>query len=481
MKFYDAFEMGVYNLRRTILRTILTTAGVIVGIGTLSSMISFGAGMEKNIVETFTKNDLFTSLFVTEKSIDVEAAMSGDIETAKESLEKKSSPLNDSTLAIIKDIDGVEIAFPEISFPARIVIGENDEKDNIRALPAEMSKYPPFDELAYGKFFESDDSHDMIISVSALKEMKIILKTDRKKKLDKDEKEEGYTLMPPDSVLGMKIDIVTATVRASSMATTALKAITGMDYNKVMKKKPFKNHVTKFRVSGILKPDNNMGSNRFFAGAIIPIKTSESIPRVNFSSVWDILGSDSENNKSKYQSFYVRAESMSAIGPVSDKLKEMNFSILSITDQLDEIRNVFIVIDSFLGAIGIISLFVAALGIMNTMIMSILERTREIGIMKAIGGGETDIRKIFFVEATIIGTMGGLFGLILGWIVTEIAGFIINNFFNQDGEIPIDLFDFPFWLIGGAILFSIGVSLVSALYPAYRAAKVDPVQALRHE
>ena len=115
------------------------------------------------------------------------------------------------------------------------------------------------------------------------------------------------------------------------------------------------------------------------------------------------------------------------------------------------------------------------------MVMSILERTREIGIMKAIGGSEAEIRTIFFIEAGTIGLIGAVFGLILGWIVTRMANMIANVRFLPPGESPVDFFYFPMWLILGAIAFSLVISLAAGLYPANRAARVNPVEALRHD
>ena len=101
--------------------------------------------------------------------------------------------------------------------------------------------------------------------------------------------------------------------------------------------------------------------------------------------------------------------------------------------------------------------------------------------MKAIGGSENEIRMVFFVEAATIGLIGAFFGLVLGWIVTRIANVIANSQFLPPGEPPIDFFYFPLWLILGAVMFSIVVSLAAGLYPANRAARVDPVKALRHD
>jgi putative ABC transport system permease protein len=115
------------------------------------------------------------------------------------------------------------------------------------------------------------------------------------------------------------------------------------------------------------------------------------------------------------------------------------------------------------------------------MVMSILERTREIGIMKAIGGSDADIRRIFLVEASGIGLLGGVVGVLLGWVVGRAVNFGANIYIQNQGGTPGNLFSLPFWLIGGAIGFSWLVSLIAGSYPARRAAKLDPIQALRHD
>jgi ABC-type antimicrobial peptide transport system permease subunit len=113
--------------------------------------------------------------------------------------------------------------------------------------------------------------------------------------------------------------------------------------------------------------------------------------------------------------------------------------------------------------------------------MSILERTREIGIMKAIGGSDGDIRRIFLIEASAIGFFGGMAGVLLGWLVGRIINIGANLYIEQQGGTAGNLFSLPFWLIGGAIGFSIAISLMAGSYPAARAARLDPIQALRHD
>ena len=135
----------------------------------------------------------------------------------------------------------------------------------------------------------------------------------------------------------------------------------------------------------------------------------------------------------------------------------------------------------FLLAVGMIAIVVASLGIINTMVMSILERYSEIGVMKAVGAADQDIQKIFVFESSMIGFMGGIFGLGLGWVVSRIINQVANYFLAQQGVPFIEYFNFPWWICVGSILFAVIVSLVSGIYPAIRAARVDPVIALRHD
>ena len=137
--------------------------------------------------------------------------------------------------------------------------------------------------------------------------------------------------------------------------------------------------------------------------------------------------------------------------------------------------------DAVLAVVGMIAIVVASLGIVNTMVMSMLERYSEIGIMKAVGASDRDIKKIFFFETSVIGFLGGVFGLVLGWLVSGLINQVVNAFLAGEGIPFIQFFSFPWWLCVGAIVFAMIVSLVAGIYPAIRAARVDPVVALRHD
>src|SRR2546430_16828845 len=142
-------------------------------------------------------------------------------------------------------------------------------------------------------------------------------------------------------------------------------------------------------------------------------------------------GAIGEDQTEGYFSAVVRVTDPVALTDVRKKIKEMGLGSFSIVDQLDQIRTVFLIINSALGLLGGISLLVASFGIANTMIMSILERTREIGIMKAIGAEDREIKLIFFVEAGVIGLTGGIVGALLAWGIDAVANRLAYRFILQ--------------------------------------------------
>jgi putative ABC transport system permease protein len=159
----------------------------------------------------------------------------------------------------------------------------------------------------------------------------------------------------------------------------------------------------------------------------------------------------------------------------------MGFNTFSILDATRSLRRFFAVLDLFLSIFGSLALAVAALGIVNTLVMAILERRREIGIMKAIGASDGDVKKLFLAEAAVMGLLGGMVGVALGWVIGRLVNAGANLYLRRQNLPSESLWEVPWWLVGGAIAFAIVISMISGLYPAARAAKLDPVEALRYE
>src|SRR3972149_7313147 len=143
MDYLDLSKLAISNLWRTKLRTFLTVLGVIIGIGALSSMISFGVGMQKNFTDEFKKNDFFTSITVTAKKITLEDISSGNLENIEKSMQQKTTPLNDSVIEEINKINGVGLEFPGIKFPVNIEFNGKTTTQNLYAIPIGMSAYFP--------------------------------------------------------------------------------------------------------------------------------------------------------------------------------------------------------------------------------------------------------------------------------------------------------------------------------------------------
>ncbi len=474
MNISDMTRMGFYNLWRTRLRTALTILGVVIGIGALTSMVSFGTGMQKNFTDAIKKSDLFTSLHVTPGKINLGDLSEGNLSNLEDMMDEDTEPLTDSVLQAIKEIPGVIIAFPEETFPARIKLDDKENAINIQPVPAQLGEYYPFNDMLGGSFFRNDSSDAIILTWETLRNLGFIVDyPDNKYILNKEDSLKGNQIIVADSLIGKTIRMYTATID-NRIVKNPLSILMRPNFD------PFSETEMLFTIGGVLKRREEFSVGSASGGAFIAIETAREVPRLNFSSVWDILNRDKKEGT--YSSIYVRVKKMEEVPTIRKVIEDdMGLGAFSIADEMKEMKQVFLIMDGLLGAIGTVALIIAALGIINTMIMSILERTREIGIMKAVGGSENQIRLIFFVEAAFIGLIGAIFGLALGWLVSRIANIIINTRLQPLDTQEVDLFYFPMWLIAGAIAFSILVSLAAGLYPAVRAARIDPVKALRHD
>ncbi|HNY91592.1 MAG TPA: ABC transporter permease [bacterium] len=472
MKGSDLLQFSLDNLRRTRLRTFLTTLGVIIGIGALVAMVSFGTGMQRNITEAFTANDLFTTIRVLPVRMDIEQVMAGNLDGAMSGMQKRTRALNDTAIALIAAMPEVAVVFPEITFPVKIRFGGQETSTTLRSVPVAMGGYTPYDRMGWGGFFSSDSAAEVILSYGLLSRLKLTL--DGEDEQARTDSSRVWRRVKADSLIGAEVEVITSVLDLGRMMSGGL-AAAGQP--------SFTEHVTRLRVAGIRPRPHAFSNEQVQGGIVVPLLTGKRMPRFAFNNMWSLLSRGGRPTGS-YEALYVRLNHLQDLPAIRKRLQELNFSVFALADQLEEIKRGFLMVDTALGAVGTIALVVAALGIINTMVMSILERTREIGVMKAVGASERQIRTIFFFEAGCIGLMGGMLGVLLGWLVSRLANWIANLWtLRQGGGVggDIEFFYLPPWLIGGAILFAVGVSLAAGYYPATRAARVNPVEALRHD
>ena len=183
-----------------------------------------------------------------------------------------------------------------------------------------------------------------------------------------------------------------------------------------------------------------------------------------------------------YDFAVIRSTDVSRAVELTAQFRKEGFQVQSLEMVVEVANRVVTVVTLMFTLIGSMALFVATIGIANTMVMAIYERTREIGILKAMGASRGEIRQLFMIEAGCIGLIGGVIGLLLGWL----AGLGLNQvipIYLRHRQLPMhgDFFVVTFGLAAGTILFASFIGLVAGLLPAQRAAKLDPLEALRHE
>jgi putative ABC transport system permease protein len=199
-----------------------------------------------------------------------------------------------------------------------------------------------------------------------------------------------------------------------------------------------------------------------------------------------MIGRRINRNRDGYNQLVVNVESVDQVLDISDQITQLGYQAYTPQSYVQGINSFFLILQVIFGGVGAIALLVAAIGIANTMAMAILERTREIGLMKAVGATNRDVLSIFLGEAAGIGFIGGLGGVILGWAAGQIINVIALSYLagqsaQQGGPPPSTAVYTPLWLPVFALFFSTMIGLISGLYPALRAATMVPVTALKYE
>jgi len=166
---------------------------------------------------------------------------------------------------------------------------------------------------------------------------------------------------------------------------------------------------------------------------------------------------------------------------VRDAIIEQGFIVSALSDIIEQANQVFQVVQIILASFGIVALIVSAIGMFNTMTITLLERTQEIGVMKALGATSGDIWKMFLAESIIIGFLGGVSGIAIGMLGGEAFNYGLNILAKAMGGEKIDMFSTPVWFIMLIIIFSTLVGLITGFYPARRAAKISALEAVRYK
>ena len=473
MKFPDLTELALRNLRESVLRNSLTTVGIAVGVASLVAMLSLGIGLQQLASRRLVKSGLFDTVLVTSRR---DLRNFGREEQRTGPAPGESRILDEPARREIEHLPSVLEAYPDIRFITELRYDDKPHLTMVGALPSSARSNDAFDAMQ-GSFFSSETAAEVILQKSFAEEL--LGKTPQP---GTDETKVAELAAP---LLGKELTMRYAqraaaqahlpggaSAHAGDSAGKAQGSTSETAYSVISREQ-------KLRIVGIadLDPESMRGPTR--ARVFLPLRLAESLHVMQPTDLREI--SRAAGDGPVYSSISVRVGNPTQVQPVENAVKKMGFNTFSILDATRSLRQFFAVLDLFLGIFGSLALAVASIGIVNTLVMAILERRREIGIMKAIGASDADVRTLFFAEAGAMGALGGVVGVALGWAIGQAINFGTNIYLKRQALPPEHFWSVPWWLVAGAIIFAFIVSLVSGLYPAGRAARLDPVQALRYE
>lgn len=456
MKGYDLLDLAVRNLRQSKLRNGLTTVGISVGVASLVAMLSLGVGLQQLATKRLAGSGMFDTVFVTSK----QDFRGFDHDSDEKDQHPENAPLLDEAARLkMTKLPYVAEVEPEIRVMGQILYHGQTHFGFVTGLPMSARENEAFDNLQ-GKFFSRPDADE------------VILLNDFAKELDPQN---------PKSLIGQEVTLrygehqplAADAENASQLSAEGADRSNGDEnygFSVVRKLQPLK-------VAGIIDEEPYGGMRMVSRGRIyLPVDLTEKLNMAEFSDMRSPL-----RGGRNYMTLMVRVKDPAKVAPVQDAIKQMGFRTFSILDATKGLRRFFTVLDLFLGIFGSLALAVATLAIINTLVMAVLERRREIGVMKAIGASDSDVRRLFFAEAGAMGFFGGVLGVALGFAIGKAINFG-TGIYLRNHKLPAEaVWVLPPWLIGAAIGFSIVVSLLAGLYPASRAARLDPVQTLKYE
>ena len=464
MKAYDSIELAARNLRESLLRNGLTTLGIGVGVASLVAMLSLGIGLQQLANRRLGRSGLFDTVIVYQQRPEFDRAGGGRRgggggapPSSAPTPGAEPRPVDENARQEIAKFHGVVEVNPQIRFSAEVHTPDEAKSGTgnplprftgVSAVPMSQRNTETFDTLQ-GTFFSSDNASEAI------------LQTEFAKRITPD----------PTKLIGQEITLRYAE-RQQQAQPSPDEAIVGA-FNVVAKEK-------RLKVVGLVEREPFGGGPLVGGGArvFIPQKLAETLRTVQPTDIRDVMSNSASQT---YQALIVHLEKPEYVQAVEDNIKKMGLGTWSLLDASRNLQRFFAILDAFLGIFGSLALIVASLGIVNTLVMAILERRREIGIMKAIGASDGDVRGLFFAEAATMGALGGMLGVFMGWLIGRIINTGTNIYLSRQ-SLPTETFwAVPWWLVLSAVGFGLIVSLVSGLYPASRASKLNPVEALRYE
>ncbi len=425
MRLKDIINTALTNLTRRKLRTGLTILSVVIGATLIGLLVSIGAGLQGFIVGQFGQMMPQDQITISStRTTFLDRQNNGPTEITKTE-SAVATPFTAADIARIKALPGVERVDYSVNVNARYVKPQDSDKIytiDVSAVPAYEAGIRP---LFAGAHLADTTTGECLVAYNYLK---------------------AFGWAPDASAIGKTITITVGKFNAYNRETK--------DFT--------------FTIAGILDPKSSNTE------VLIPL--TDGIAMAQYYQSSTVLYTDAQPG------FTLKVKTIDSahVDIVAQAIKDLGFGAITPKEILARINNIFGVIQTALSAFGIIALVVASIGIINTLLMAVHERTKEIGIMKAVGATKNTIRWLFTLEGGALGFAGGVIGCAIAFLLGQALNFIGARTFLS-GFPGFKLSTFQVWLVPAVIALTTGVSLLAGLYPANQAARLDPVESLRYE
>ena len=483
----DLVDVSLRNLWRIKLRAILTVAGVVIAIATFVAMLSFAAGNQRYFTTAFNEFGLLNQMAVR-------PPRDRDTDTTDVAI------LNNTAVHRLSQIPGVRLAYPYSSYRVTAAVLDTIVATTARSLPFEAFDTKLFERVLGGNRFSSESAREAIVTQQFVDLVGV----------------EPDALLGKTLIVSMKVSSLDSAIAATSdnpvreagelFRSLNQDSIFYRQYQRRIVRGQLGERARRF-FDGLMTRRATVADTLVIVGVapedraydfrtspvVIPERTAQRLssgglildgnPADLLASLRDgsLFGDETSRDSQHYPRVTLELEPLANHKTVKDSVVAMGYRASSFAEQFEEMQRFMVYYYFGMGVIGLIALLTASLGIINTLVMSINERRREIGILKSLGAAEGDIRRLFLVESGVIGVVGSVTGVAIGWAATRVVAAIAKIIMEREDMPVFDPFALPLWLVGLAIAFGLSVSVAAGLYPAARAARVDPVEALRSE
>lgn len=441
MNSLDLALMGIKNLLRRKARTILTVLGVMIGTASIVVMVSLGLGMDRAFEQQL---ESYGSLTLIDIYNNMMYEMSGDGSSSEGQVY-----LNDDAIAQIEAMDHVEFAIGFKRFDSKIYSGKYESYTNVKGVDFDKLALMDID-LSQGTMPSKEGQYEALFGFQVSQNF-----------YDPNSRT-PYMNPPQIDIFESKIELLPTSQyfegrrpRGYVLNPTGITSEDDWNYawDIFMDYETFEKLKADFDRKNRTNSDTQNGGSR-----------------------------RKEEDKNQYDEMKVSVDEVDNVQEVQQQIKDMGFEAYSLTDALENMNQTSSLIQMILGGIGGVSLFVAAIGITNTMVMSIYERTKEIGVMKVIGAQLKDIKRLFLFEAAMLGLIGGSFGIGISYGISLVINKLVSGMGGEMGYMGASILSYiPAWLALAGLGFATMIGLIAGYYPAVRATKLSALEAIRTE